>query len=81
LSGFCCWKFKKFENFGFGGKKLVEPSNVFTLPYLEFFNFENVKINKCVHTWANSTGYIHILNAGKLAPRVANTAHEWFWHK
>jgi len=31
-----------------------------------------VKIKECVHTWANSTGYIHILNAGKLAPRVAN---------
>jgi hypothetical protein len=59
-------------------KKSVEPSNVFTLPNLEIFNFENVKIKECVHTWANSTGYIHIQNAGKLAPRVANWLG-WFF--
>jgi hypothetical protein len=29
----------------------------FTLLNLEIFNFKNVKNKKCVHTWANSTGY------------------------
>jgi hypothetical protein len=38
-------------------EKSVEPSMCFTLLNLENFNFENMKNKKCVHTWANSTGY------------------------
>jgi len=66
---------KNLKILGLEVKKIVEPSNVFTLPYLEFFNFENVKIKECVHTWANGTGYIHILKMLENWPQGLQTQH------
>jgi hypothetical protein len=46
----------KLQNLGLEGK-IGWLINVFTLLNLEIFSFENVKNQKWVHTWANSTGY------------------------
>jgi len=72
---------KNLKILGLEVKKIVEPSNVFTLPYLEFFNFGKCENQQMCSHLGQQHRLHYILNAGKLAPRVANTAHEWFWHK
>jgi hypothetical protein len=46
---------KKLPKMGLEGK-------ISWLPNLETFNSDKLKNKKCVHTWANGTGYIHYID-------------------